>query len=55
MKLHVIDHDVVTDLLTLPVCIEVMRDTLIAQHHGCCRFRDQDPRNITDVAGNTGR
>ena len=34
MELLVIDHDTVTDLLTLPDCIRIMRDTLIALSAG---------------------
>ena len=34
MKILVIGHDVVTDLLTMPACMPVMRETLIALSRG---------------------
>jgi ornithine cyclodeaminase len=34
MGLLVVDHDTVTDLLTLPACLPIMRDTLIALSAG---------------------
>ncbi len=34
MEILVVDHDTVTELLTLPVCLPIMRDTLIALSGG---------------------